>query len=175
MNNTAKTTKTSHAVHELQDLLVRLMDSQKGYRSAGELAKSPTLETLFEKRSQQREKFISEIKTCLRESGADTNFEGSTEAKAHRKFMELRSDMGGKDEAILKEVCRGEGLLIDSYEDAIEDTIEDLGNQVTSMERRVEQIRLNLVSKFASLEGTLATMQSQGNFLASQLAGLAPG
>ncbi len=122
MNNTAKTTKTSHAVHELQDLLVRLMDSQKGYRSAGELAKSPTLETLFEKRSQQREKFISEIKTCLRESGADTNFEGSTEAKAHRKFMELRSDMGGKDEAILKEVCRGEGLLIDSYEDAIEDT-----------------------------------------------------
>ena len=60
-------------------------------------------------------------------------------------------------------------------EDAIEDTIEDLGNQVTSMERRVEQIRLNLVSKFASLEGTLATMQSQGNFLASQLAGLAPG
>jgi flagellar hook-associated protein 2 len=58
--------------------------------------------------------------------------------------------------------------------DAITDTIQDLGGQVTAMERRVEQTRLNLVGKFATLEGTLATMQSQGNFLTSQLASLAP-
>ena len=43
------------------------------------------------------------------------------------------------------------------------------------MERRVEQKRLNLVGKFASLEGTLATLQSQGDFLTSQLAGLSRG
>jgi len=59
-------------------------------------------------------------------------------------------------------------------QEAITDTIQDLGGQVTAMERRVEQTRLNLVGKFATLEGTLATMQSQGNFLTSQLASLAP-
>ena len=61
---------------------------------------------------------------------------------------------------------------IQNREKAINDTIDDLGDQVVSMERRVEQTRLNLVGKFAALEGTLATMQSQGNFLTSQLAGL---
>ena len=57
-------------------------------------------------------------------------------------------------------------------EDAIDDTIESMRDQIAAMERRVEQKRLNLVSKFAVLEGTLATLQSQGDFLTSQLAGL---
>jgi len=55
---------------------------------------------------------------------------------------------------------------------AIDDTIEDLGDQVVNMERRIEQKRLNLVGRFASLEGTIANLQSQGNFLSGQLAGL---
>ena len=119
MTNTAKITKQE--IDELQDLLVRLTDSCKGYKSACELAESPTLETLFEKRSKQRDKFCEEIRTCLRECGAENDMDGSMEAGAHRKFMELRSDMGGHDEAILKEVCRGESLLVESYEDALED------------------------------------------------------
>ena len=57
-------------------------------------------------------------------------------------------------------------------QDAIDDTISDLDGQVASMERRVEQKRLNLVNKFAALEGALSTMQAEGNFLTSQLAGL---
>ena len=57
-------------------------------------------------------------------------------------------------------------------EDAIDDTIDNMQDQIVAMERRVEQKRLNLVSKFATLEGTLATLQSQGDFLSQQLAGL---
>ena len=60
-------------------------------------------------------------------------------------------------------------------EDAIDDTIDNLGDQITVLERRVEQTRTHLVSKFATLEGSLATLQSQGDFLASQLAGLSSG
>ncbi len=60
-------------------------------------------------------------------------------------------------------------------EDAIDDTIDNMQDQIAAMERRVEQKRLNLVGKFASLEGTLATLQSQGDFLTSQLAGLSRG
>ena len=56
--------------------------------------------------------------------------------------------------------------------DAIDDTIEDMNDQIESMERRVALSRRNLVSKFAALEGALATLQSEGNFLQSQLAGL---
>jgi flagellar hook-associated protein 2 len=71
------------------------------------------------------------------------------------------------------------GSITDTFEGtltnrgkAIDDTIEDLGDQVVNMERRIEQKRLNLVGRFASLEGTIANLQSQGNFLSSQLAGL---
>ena len=67
-----------------------------------------------------------------------------------------------------------EGTLI-NRERAIEATIDDLDDRIANMERRVERKRLNLVGRFASLEGSIANLQSQGNFLASQLAGLAPG
>jgi flagellar hook-associated protein 2 len=71
------------------------------------------------------------------------------------------------------------GFITDSFDgslkgrqDAIESTIDDLDDQIASMNRRIEQKRLGLVSKFARLEGSLATLQSQGDFLSSQLAGL---
>jgi flagellar hook-associated protein 2 len=60
-------------------------------------------------------------------------------------------------------------------EDAIDDTIENLDDQVAALERRVAQTRSQLVRKFATLEGSLATLQSQGDFLSSQLAGLSTG
>ena len=65
-----------------------------------------------------------------------------------------------------------EGTL-KNRENAINDTIEDMDDQIVNMERRIQLMRSNLVSKFASLEGSLATLQSEGNFLSSQLAGLA--
>ena len=58
-------------------------------------------------------------------------------------------------------------------ENAINDTIDDMDDQIVNMERRIQLMRSNLVGKFASLEGSLATLQSEGNFLSSQLAGLA--
>ena len=60
-------------------------------------------------------------------------------------------------------------------EKAIDDTIESLDNQVNTLERRVSQARQNLVRKFAALEGSLATLQAEGNFLSQQLAGLTAG
>jgi flagellar hook-associated protein 2 len=64
---------------------------------------------------------------------------------------------------------------LQSKQDSIDRTIDDLDSQIASMERRVEQTRLNLVGKFAALEGSVATLQSQGNFLSSQLSGLSAG
>ena len=60
-------------------------------------------------------------------------------------------------------------------ERAIDDTIESLDNQIQTLERRVDRTRQNLVRKFASLEGNLAGLQSQGDFLTQQLAGLTTG
>jgi len=56
--------------------------------------------------------------------------------------------------------------------DAIDDTIKDLNEQIASLERRVEVSRQGLVSKFAALEGSLSSLQSQGTFLSQQLSSL---
>lgn len=55
---------------------------------------------------------------------------------------------------------------------SIDDTIKDLDSQTAALERRVEVSRQGLVSKFAALEGSLSSLQSQGNFLTQQLTGL---
>ena len=67
-----------------------------------------------------------------------------------------------------------EGTLTNRQQ-AIDATIDDLDDRIADMERRIEQKRSNLVGRFATLEGTIANLQSQGNFLSSQLAGLASG
>lgn len=55
---------------------------------------------------------------------------------------------------------------------AIDDTIGDLQAQTAALERRVEVSRQGLVSKFAALEGSLSSLQSQGTFLSQQLSSL---
>ena len=55
---------------------------------------------------------------------------------------------------------------------SIDDTIKDLDAQTASLERRVEVSRQGLVSKFAALEGSLSSLQSQGSFLSQQLSSL---
>ncbi len=72
----------------------------------------------------------------------------------------------------LKSITDSFDGTIRNREKAIDDTIDDLDSRIADMERRVEQKRLNLVGRFASLEGSIATLQSQGNFLSNQLAGL---
>ena len=56
--------------------------------------------------------------------------------------------------------------------DALDSTIRNLDNRIADTERRVEQYRISLVRRFSALEGAIAAMQSQANFLSAQLAGL---
>ncbi len=50
--------------------------------------------------------------------------------------------------------------------------IDELDADIEDMEQRLEEKRLDLIDQFARLEATLATMNSQGQFLIEQLANL---
>ena len=54
---------------------------------------------------------------------------------------------------------------------AIDDTISEISGQITSLESRATKYKSMLVSKFSALEKTVSTLQSQGNYLTSQLSG----
>jgi flagellar hook-associated protein 2 len=62
--------------------------------------------------------------------------------------------------------------MVATRKKAAQDTIDDLQKQITSMEDRISRSRQGLVRQFSSLESTVATFNSLGTFLGSQLANL---
>ena len=62
--------------------------------------------------------------------------------------------------------------LVATRKKAAQDTIDDLQKQIDSMEDRIGRSRQGLVRQFSALESTVATFNSLGTFLGSQLANL---
>lgn len=62
----------------------------------------------------------------------------------------------------------GDGILTEK-DKSYEKQIKDLKDQAEKMERRLELRQERLVSQFVALEKALSTMQSQGNWLTSQI------
>ena len=94
---------------------------------------------------------------------------------SQRGSIGLIYGIGRQLEDILSFITDSFDGTLTNREQSIDDTLESLDDQISTLERRVAQSRQNLVRKFASLEGSLATLQAEGNFLSQQLAGLAPG
>jgi len=93
---------------------------------------------------------------------------------SQRGTVGLIYGVGRKLEDVLSFITDNFDGTLTNREQSIDDTLESMDNQISTLERRVAQSRQNLVRKFASLEGSLATLQAEGNFLSQQLAGLAP-
>ncbi len=62
--------------------------------------------------------------------------------------------------------------LVATRKKAVQDTIDDLQKQINSMGDRIGRSRQGLVRKFSSLESSVATFNSMGSFLGSQLANI---
>ncbi|MBB4659410.1 ferritin-like domain-containing protein [Parvularcula dongshanensis] len=107
---------------ELKDVLTRVVDSADGYENAAEDAKAGRFAVMFREKAQERRGFASEIRNHLTGLGEDVKEDGSLLAGAHRTFTELKNAVtGGSDDAILKEIERGESTLLKEYDDALED------------------------------------------------------
>ena len=107
---------------ELKDVLTRVVDSADGYENAAEDAQASSFAVMFRERAQERRQFASEIRNHLTSLGETVHEDGSLLAGAHRAFTDLRNAVtGSSDEAILKEIDRGESLLLKEYDDALED------------------------------------------------------
>lgn len=113
---------TKDQANELEDLLTRIIDSAKGYKECCEDAQNPRFVEMFKKRARQRDSFAAEIRGCFADSGIDYEPDGSLLANMHRMFVELRSKLTDSDEAVFKEIVRGESALVNAYEEALEST-----------------------------------------------------
>ncbi|MBC3758182.1 PA2169 family four-helix-bundle protein [Hyunsoonleella sp. SJ7] len=106
----------------LNELLIKNYDAEKGYRSAAENVDSHTLKQFFDRMASERAEFASEIKTEIRRFGEEPKDSGSFKGLVHRNWMDLKTLFSSNDEvAIIEEVIRGEEKSLDAYYDILKE------------------------------------------------------
>lgn len=108
-------------VSTLNDLIETCKDGQEGFQTCAEDIRDPSLKSLFIERSQGCAAAASELQGLVRACGGDPETTSSVSATLHRRWVDIKSAITGKDDvAVLNECERGEDVALRSYRDALE-------------------------------------------------------
>jgi uncharacterized protein (TIGR02284 family) len=108
-------------ISKLDDLIVTTIDSIKGYEHSAEHADAARYSAMFLELATERRNVVSTLQAQSRALGGSPNDFGSAAATLHRGFEDLRRVLGGGDEAIVKEIERGENYLAEEFGRALRD------------------------------------------------------
>jgi len=132
----------------IDDLIETLKDGQQGFKEAAESVKDPQLKSLFSEYSQQRSRFLIELRSKAQNPDErEPNASGSAAGALHRGWINLKSALsGGNDHAILAECERGEDSAVDEYQKALSDGLsapvrEIVARQYTEIKATHDRIR----------------------------------
>ncbi|TDF80224.1 PA2169 family four-helix-bundle protein [Pseudomonas sp. H9] len=115
------TSPNKDAVSVLNDLIEFSKDGEKGFKTSAEDVKNPELKSYFLKRSGECGSAAAELQHHVRALGGDPETSTSVSGDLHRKWVDLKSMLTGKDEeAVLNEVERGEDHALKAYKHALE-------------------------------------------------------
>ncbi|MBA1272328.1 PA2169 family four-helix-bundle protein [Stutzerimonas azotifigens] len=126
----------------LNDLIETSKDGEKGFRECAEDLKSPQLKTTMTQRAQDCASAVAELQQLVRSLGGDPETSTSMSGDMHRRWVDLKSMLTGKDdEAILNECERGEDVALKSYRKALE---KDLPPDVRAVvEKQLQGVQRN--------------------------------
>ena len=112
---------TKEIVHDLNDLLTRNYDAEKGYLKAAEKVANTDLKKYMLARAQNRYDFGHELKAII--AGLDgTIYKGTSfEGDAHRLWLDFKNAITSGDSAIYEECIRGEEKFIERYQEMLRD------------------------------------------------------
>jgi uncharacterized protein (TIGR02284 family) len=110
-----------HDTSKLDDLIITTIDSARGYENAAEHADAATYAGFFREMAGERKGVVADLQAASRALGGAPSEFGSAAATVHRRWEDLRTALGGGDEAIVKEVERGEDYLKEEYERVLAD------------------------------------------------------
>jgi uncharacterized protein (TIGR02284 family) len=116
-------TLSQKSIDWLQSLTQMNIDSRDGFKEASENLKdsNPSLANRFCQWASSRDQQASELQAMVSSNAETPTTSGSFSAAAHRTWMDLRSALGGGDQAILDEAERGEDQIKAKYEEALKD------------------------------------------------------
>lgn len=137
-------------IEALEELLEKNKDAHKGYKQAAKLVQddSASLNSYFQHQATQRERFSTELETCIRSCGREPNESGSMAASAHRAWMSLKDTFSANDaQSILAECERGDEAAVNEYEEKIRENSFDpsietkLRSQVNDIRSALSQVK----------------------------------
>ncbi len=111
----------NNIVNNLQGLLEKNYDAQKGFTNAMQNAESGNLKHFLQQQAAQRSRFATELTNELRNMNAEPKESGSFTGDLHRAWIDIKTAVSGnEDEAVLEECIRGEKASADEYKDRLQ-------------------------------------------------------
>ncbi|WP_026451923.1 ferritin-like domain-containing protein [Aequorivita capsosiphonis] len=138
-------------VGNLQELLEKNYDAQKGFTKAMEDAKNPRLKGFLQQQAAQRSRFSNELTNELRNLNEEPKDSGSLTGDLHRTWIDIKSAVtGNEDEAVLEECIRGEKASWDEYENKLKE--ENFPPNIASMLQKQASEINGTLNKVKTLE-----------------------
>lgn len=124
-------------VSTLNDLIETCKDGEEGFRTCAQDISDPEMKDYFINRAQRCSTAAAELQDVVEELGGTPETSSSVSAALHRRWVDIKSAVTGKDdEAILNECERGEDVAKKSYENALS---KDLPAEVRALVERQYQ------------------------------------
>jgi len=144
-------TKSKKLVEQLEEILEKNTDAQKGYTKAAENTDSQSLQNYFNRKAKERKSFNDALKAELVATYDEIDEHGSFTGTVHRTWMDIKNFFSGNsDEAMLEEAIRGEKASVEEYEEILKHS--ELPMRVSTLIRdQYMKIRTDL-NKIRSLE-----------------------
>lgn len=121
-------------VHTLNKLIETSKDGEAGFKVCADDVKRPALKQVFMERSRQCGSAAAELQRAVLELGGKPEESTSVGGDLHRRWIDLKSLVTGKDEeAILNEAERGEDVAKKHYAEALH---KDLPTEIRAMVQR---------------------------------------
>ncbi|WP_339411411.1 PA2169 family four-helix-bundle protein [Pseudomonas sp. EA_35y_Pfl2_R5] len=108
----------------LNDLIETSKDGEAGFRTCAEDVKNVELKSLFTSRARECATAAAELQTLVLGFGGTPENDTSMAGDLHRRWVDLKSLVSGKDEeSILNECERGEDVAKKRYAEALKNEL----------------------------------------------------
>lgn len=111
-------------ISTLNDLIETCKDGEEGFRTCAEDIANPQFKQAFLNRATDCAAAARELQDLVRARGGDPETKSSISGTLHRRWIDIKSAIMGKDEeSILNECERGEDVALKSYRNALEEEL----------------------------------------------------
>lgn len=135
-------------VNNLQELLEKNYDAEKGFTKAMKDADNSRLKGFLQRQAAQRAQFVNELDQEIRNLNETPKDSGSFKGDMHRAWIDIKTAFtGDNDEAVLEECIRGEKASVEEYKERLQknsfppEVAQVLNNQLQTIQNTLSQVK----------------------------------